>query len=94
MGEIYSEDKTLRPYLPEKTSAKKYKKLFMWLPSISGYSYVMQCKSTSEKAVSANFQCQTKKGTVRGDRKAMETPHCEGQHTLGLVTRHLLERIC
>jgi hypothetical protein len=24
----------------------------------------------------------------------METPHCEGQHTLGLVTRHLLERIC
>jgi hypothetical protein len=34
------------------------------------------------------------KGTVRGHRKAMQTPHREGQHTLGLVTRHLLERIC
>jgi hypothetical protein len=53
----------------------------------------MQCKPRSEKAVSANFQTQPKKGTVRGHRKAMKTHH-EGQHTLGLVTRHLTEGIC
>jgi hypothetical protein len=29
----------------------QYKKLFMRLPNISGYFYVMQHKSTSEKAV-------------------------------------------
>lgn len=56
----------------------------MRLPNIS---------SPQAKKLFQQFQRQTKNGTARGHRKATET-HREGQHTLGLVTRHLHERIC
>jgi hypothetical protein len=85
----------LQPFPPvRKLTAKSITKLVMWLPNISGYSYVMQCMSTSEDAVSANFQSQTKKWAVRGHRETMGTPHYKGQHMLGLVTKQLIERIC